>query len=393
MIDQWYTAIHNPNSPLCPPRRGLQDRSRPLPIRARLENPLVGTPANKPRPRKAIKAPQARVSSLATGNPNNWKPLVAPDRSPTSSHNADNQHAEAQPMSLDFTGLQGEIKRMDAASPATIVAKLNEGWGSSNSPLMYKELEMEKRRWLLSALRNLDKDQKRKAPSVDCTKVLALFESEATASYLAARYAEVTVTHVAPSPLPLALFPNVEPLFSSINATPPVAPDSYASVYCMSLPSKIPSREIPQLLQNIYRCLAPNGVLHLALIDSTPTAESVGPRMRQWLDKNLVANLEPQYQSTSIIRFFNKWLADAELRGYDSIKTTVKFRAVHREKPDNAPNAELRTALGRKLWQDTWGPFVRGNSWWWEDKKCVEECDEIGTYWKYWLIEAVKEVD
>ena len=52
--------------------------------------------------------------------------------------------------------------------------------------------------------------------------------------------------------------------------------------------------------------------------------------------------------------------------------------------------AELRTVAGCLLWQETWGEYVTNSSWWWDDAECMQECIELGTYWEYYSIEAVK---
>lgn len=43
------------------------------------------------------------------------------------------------------------------------------------------------------------------------------------------------------------------------------------------------------------------------------------------------------------------------------------------------------------LWTEVWGPFVTADSWWWDDAACVDECVELGTFWEYHMIEAVKD--
>jgi hypothetical protein len=53
---------------------------------------------------------------------------------------------------------------------------------------------------------------------------------------------------------------------------------------------------------------------------------------------------------------------------------------------------ELRSIVGRMLWKETWGRYVDGDQWWWDDKNVVDECEYMGTCWEYTTIEAVKEV-
>lgn len=85
-------------------------------------------------------------------------------------------------------------------------------------------------------------------------------------------------------------------------------------------------------------------------------------------------------------------MADARLRADGSVISRVKFDAVYRPvEGGRIAEAELRSTVGRKLWQEVWGPFVLGAEWWWDDAACVEECVELGTYFEYSLIEAVKD--
>jgi len=44
---------------------------------------------------------------------------------------------------------------MAAASAEIVVVRLNENWGNSSDASFYRELEMEKKRWMLSALQNM----------------------------------------------------------------------------------------------------------------------------------------------------------------------------------------------------------------------------------------------
>ena len=221
------------------------------------------------------------------------------------------------------------------------------------------------------------------------------------ASYLAAVNPQARVTHLSPKPLPKTLFPNIHPLPLAVSGLLPLATNKYNEVHCMSLPSIMPSQEIPRLLRRVHRSLIPKGVLHLTVIDPAPSSLSLGPVMRQWLDENLMLNLETRFRCISPSRLLPAWLADARLRADGSVISKVKFDAVYKPKPDGDDatseggreniEAELRSAVGRKLWQEVWGNFVHGSNWWWDDPACVEECARLGTFFEYSLIEAVKD--
>lgn len=52
---------------------------------------------------------------------------------------------------------------------------------------------------------------------------------------------------------------------------------------------------------------------------------------------------------------------------------------------------ELRCEVSRMLWQEIWGSFVHADRWWWDEEDIVQECLELGTFWQYSHIVAVKE--
>jgi hypothetical protein len=82
--------------------------------------------------------------------------------------------------------MQSEIKKMAEADPTSILFRLKEVWSISKDAELYDEFEMEKKRWMLSALHNLDSPvdtgPSKPAPfkiTPDKTqKVLALYESQ-----------------------------------------------------------------------------------------------------------------------------------------------------------------------------------------------------------------------
>jgi hypothetical protein len=229
----------------------------------------------------------------------------------------------------------------------------------------------------------------------------------ATASYLAALYPKAQVTHIAPVPLSHRLFPNIVPHYSPVSskAVLSLAQGAFTSVYCHAMPALIPSQDIPQLLKGINGCLVPKGTLRLTLIDPLPIASTMGPILRAWLNENLMANLETKFRCINPSKVFPHWLSGARLRGDGSIITKIRFRAVSSnlrsgpemmdradtKKADRLLKNELRTVVGRMLWQEVWGSYVNGASWWWETPGCLEECASYGTLWEYRLIEAVKD--
>lgn len=185
-----------------------------------------------------------------------------------------------------------------------------------------------------------------------------------------------------------------------------VATEAFSAVNCLPIASILPSSDLPRLLQNIFRVLAPGGYLNMVIVDPLPTPSSVGPALRQWLDENLIFNLEQQFRCTNPSRNFPVWLLEANMRAKGSVITTARFQAVFTEDYEGdgdgsssgsgsvfeaATMRELRTTVGRMLWREVWGPFVGADSWWWEVPKIVEECLSMDTCWEYSVIAACKE--
>lgn len=222
----------------------------------------------------------------------------------------------------------------------------------------------------------------------------------------------VPVYHLAADPLDHRQYPNVHPaVCPTVSASAlSFAAESFSSVSCLNIISILPSSEIPRLLQNINRVLAPSGYLHLVIIDPWPVASSMGPRLQRWIDENLVFNLELQFRCTHPSRMFPVWLDEARLRAAGSIITHTRFLAIpqayDRRGDDDSDAAsarskgsaeeeaaikkELRTTVGRMMWQEIWGPFVTGDKWWWEMPEIVDECVAHQTHWEYKLIAACK---
>ncbi|KAK0626468.1 hypothetical protein B0T14DRAFT_562374 [Immersiella caudata] len=421
LIDKWFTSVNDPGSPLSPAARveppvAKEDHSSSQGIKEsfdveRLQEPISRKPPSSvvsTATRSSRRKNTASSTKLRADNPDAWKPpdnwnhqatSEAKSSAPNSAAPSPRkQDASQHPMSLDLVAMQREIARMAAASAEIVTVRLNENWGNSTDASFYRELEMEKKRWMLSALHNMLRYNEGAASGEvgsddgEGKKMLALFESQATASYLAASYPKAQFTHISPQPLSPILFPNVKALPLAINGLLPLAANRYAKVFCLCLPSMMPSQDIPRLLRSVHRCLTPKGTLHLTVIDPSPATQSLGPKMRHWLDQNLILNLESQFRCISPSRLLPAWLADARLRANGSVISRVKCDLVCKTGPDGASaEAQLRSTVGRKLWQEVWGGFVHGASWWWDDPGCLEECRELGTHFEYSLIEAVKD--
>lgn len=231
----------------------------------------------------------------------------------------------------------------------------------------------------------------------------------ASALYLAGLHPKKRICHLSDAPLPHDTVPNVQPLFVSAvsPSTFPIPPQLFEAVYAMSLPPLCPAEDLRGILHNVSSCLKPGGALHLVVIDPLPCAHTTGSRLGAWLEQHLLANLRERSRCTSPSTLLPRWLGEASLRGAGSTLTAAKFYAspdnvrrrqprdpdpaVERLRAERETRAELRSAVGRMLWREVWGEYVTAGSWWWDDAACMAECLELGTFWEYHLVEAVRE--
>ncbi|OTA67693.1 hypothetical protein K449DRAFT_182362 [Hypoxylon sp. EC38] len=356
------------------------------------------------------------------GNPDAWKPPHEWECTPTKENaapvdaerlqNSSVSDDSDQCMSPGLAALQREVRMMAVATPELMLANIKSSMGHSSDATVYKELEMTKKRWMFSALQSEGyiplperADNRPGGPGSSkpskAPRMLALYESQASASFLAALHPQASISHLSPKPISPTLFPNIHPILvpaiSASAGSRPLAPQLYSTVTCLPMPALFASSEIPPMLRHIYRCLTPGGALHLTLIDPQPVSSSMGPKLRQWLFEKLLIQLEKRCRTTYPSGTFPAWLAVAKLRGFGSTITTVSVRAVHEcaastndTKNTTSVESELRCLIARMLWQEIWGKFVHADRWWWEEEDIIQECLERGTYWQYSHIVAVK---
>ncbi|KAI0598161.1 hypothetical protein F4775DRAFT_601601 [Biscogniauxia sp. FL1348] len=250
-------------------------------------------------------------------------------------------------LSPDLAALQREVRIMSAASPELMLANMKSAAiGPAPDANIYKELEMNKKRWMFSALHQnggygelVDHANVHTGSPVarNLPKILALYETQASASFLAALNSQALISHLSPNPISPHLFPN-------------------------------------------------------------PVSASMGPKLRQWLFEKLLINLEQMFRTTYPSGTFPAWLAVARLRGKGSTIATLSVPAVPEyytkgggPKKQSDLKAEVRCFATRMLWQEIWGSFVHAERWWWDEEDIVQECIELETYWNYSHIVAVKE--
>ncbi|KAI0472154.1 hypothetical protein GGR56DRAFT_682584 [Xylariaceae sp. FL0804] len=386
-------------------------------------SPKYGLPQTPPpiEARNTAAIPSACNGNESLGNADAWKPPHEWDCTPTrqSTRPLFEERLKASPTSPqpddcmfpDLIALQREVRMMAAASPELMLANMKAGMGRSSDATVYKELEMAKKRWMFSALHQYGgyaklAEQASSGPDSPPTskplRVLALYETQASASFLAALHPHVSIAHLSPTPISPSLFPNIQPILVPATSTSAgsrsLPPQLYTTVTCLAMPSLFPSTEIPPFLRHINRCLAPGGALHLTLIDPQPVSDSMGPKLRQWLFEKLLINLEQMFRTTYPSGTFPAWLSVGRLRGKGSTITTVTVPAVPEDIVDyeetheaTMVKTELRCLVTRMLWQEVWGSFVQADRWWWEEEDIIEECTAMNTYWQYSHIIAVKE--
>jgi len=116
------------------------------------------------RPPEAWECTSEEVVLTKTGLP---KPLV-PHLRPSSG-----QKPKSKSPTQEMTHLQRRIRRMEAASAKIVLERLKEEWTEMADASVYRELELEKQLWMLSALRSLNKAESAQS-SDDCKTVVAL---------------------------------------------------------------------------------------------------------------------------------------------------------------------------------------------------------------------------
>ncbi|KAL5609963.1 hypothetical protein FOVSG1_004644 [Fusarium oxysporum f. sp. vasinfectum] len=404
------------------PTGSMGDRNFPIPI-LQPESPNSLVPSlNLPKePRAPI------VINFRPNDPDSWRPPEEweyIDRKAEEAQMLENQEdvemtvgaeetVQVNPCT-DFEAVKHQVKIMAASSPSTILARIKDIWTVTDERL-HGELNIELKRWMLSVLHCLDIEV-RDSAGVACVAtnmsdnlgVLALYESEITATYLAALHSRREVYSLTTASFQNKELPNIHPVLvpSMTPSTLPIDLHSFTLVYSLSLPVVCSSPEIPGVLKTISNRLRVGGSLQLTLIDPLPCAGTLGHRMRTWLQEHLLINLERHFKCTNPSRLFPEWMGDAGLRGQGSTLTTSKFYAVsasirsqaddsdpfiERSPSEREVKAEVRSIIGRLLWMEVWGSFVTGDKWWWEHEGCVNECLQLGTVWEYHMIDGVKQ--
>ncbi|KAF5529034.1 hypothetical protein FNAPI_14015 [Fusarium napiforme] len=312
----------------------------------------------------------------------------------------------------ELNAMQLGVKQLAKENNMIRLVRLAESQGVNNPPGLCQDLEVEKMQWMLSAMFNMDgpeysetNDDDLDDESVEPPKrILALYETPAVTSYLAAVNHSKQVYHLSAAPLSPASFPNIHPVLTPVRSPSafPVAPSTIEAVHSLRLPLAMPSQDIPALLRNIHRCLEPGGSLQLTIIDPLPVTSTLGPLLRAWIEDHLLFNLEASFRCTNPSKLLPLWLNGASLRVYPDSIETAQFFAIPLDNTqlqyvreghisEAGMRQELRNLVGRMLWMEVWREYIVAERWWWEDPEILQECIQHQTMWEWKLIEAVKE--
>ncbi|UNI24427.1 hypothetical protein JDV02_010171 [Purpureocillium takamizusanense] len=385
--------------------------------------PLVPPPKSPLRARVSYRPPPPNATDNKVPRTSDHWRSVTPEIMPAKAEESGGVHTPAMGSvlnapheAIDLASLMSQAESMAKATPEVALSRLKTIWSIDGNVPNLAQLEAEKKRWMLSVVTHLDveaaHDKKRQSPRRlapdNIHNILALYESKASALYLAALNPKRRICHFSDSPLPHEAVPNVQPLsVAAVSSSAfPIPPQLFEAAYSLSLPAICTTSDLRGIVHNVSSALKPGGTLHLTLIDPLPCANTLGAKMRQWLEQHLLSNLRRESRCMSPSTALPQWLGEASLRATGSTLTTTKFYAtldnlrLQQQDPDPAieqlraekkTKAELRSLVGRLLWKEIWGRYVTTDSWWWDDRGCMEECLQLGTFWEYHLIEAVKD--
>ncbi|KAM0359875.1 hypothetical protein ACHAPZ_005265 [Fusarium culmorum] len=353
-------------------------------------------------------------NSLRAEALDSWKPPNEWGCTPTepSFQFLDNVDLPEPDLPKELNALQLDVKRLAREDNMARLLRLSESHDMKGSPSSSQDMEIEKMQWMLSALYNMDgpnypeigNESTECEPSDPPKKVLALYETPAVTSYLAAVNHSKQVYHLSAAPLSPITYPNIHPVLSPVRSPSafPVAPSTIEAVHSLRLPLVMPSQDIPALLRNIHRCLEPGGSLYLTIIDPLPLTSTLGPLLRTWIEDHLLFNLEASFRCTNPSKLLPVWLKSASLLVDPNLVETSQFYAIPLDdsqlqyvrdghESEEGLRQELRNIVGRMLWMEIWREYIIADSWWWDDPNILHECSQLQTTWEWRLIEAVKD--
>lgn len=174
----------------------LTDRRSRSFIAWKHDTPVMLFPGQSSSPRNSLTRAPPWAINFKPNNPDSWKPpedwdcVPSPEQRASTFEDIMEEPGEVEDdmaLSLDLSAMQREIKRMSAASSRIRLIRLKETWGISDDANLYRELEMEQKRWMLSSLDHMSKPldmmegkevPPKAAAAAKSKKVLALYESQ-----------------------------------------------------------------------------------------------------------------------------------------------------------------------------------------------------------------------
>jgi len=368
--------------------------------------------------------------SYANGLPDSnivaWRPPSSWEIHLSNEHVLEKQHASVPALDgiavahnslLEMTRFQRFIRRMESAGPRVILDRLKEEWHDAVDDEANEELLLEKQLWVLTAfqLQNLGTLKTTPKPQCNTGKILELsgnlgelcsllpprvwlIPTLAEVFQLSAMHSRHKVHYVTTEPKrPMPLPGNVsyhtvpQPGFVSY----PWPNSHFSHIRASTLPSLVPSSELPGLLRECCRLLAPGGLLEIRIMDAAPVRKTAGPKMRAWIEDRLSLNLERHFRCTKPCLLLPAWVADAgfELPAQVGDMRVMRLPCAFDDRSANV-DVELKALVGRALWKDIWGSFVDEDpeeaAWWWEDEDLMQECLERQTVFECGAIYAYK---
>jgi hypothetical protein len=170
---------------MCPARPPLIDCDTIRVVTDELDSPIVLFPS------PTCPLTPEWVSTFKPNNLNGWKPMTTQKRTPLTAEvfqqRMGNDEADDHNMKKpNLDRMERELQLMVTAEPRSIIRRLRGSWGDSRDARLYRELDMEKRRWMLSALHNMDQTvasatsaHRRYRFGEDCPqRILALYETQ-----------------------------------------------------------------------------------------------------------------------------------------------------------------------------------------------------------------------
>lgn len=192
--------------------------------------------------------------------------------------------------------------------------------------------------------------------------------------------------------------PNVDFIELSIDnpIVLPLADCNFDRIRAYSLPSTFPASKIKSALEECYRLLVRGGTLEMRLIDPIPNPDA-GLELRTWVDTHLMLELEKSFIGSRPSLFVPMLCSEIGFSigkgiNYGTSETGEVQKEIQLPIAVNSQEPTLQDRfyceVGRRIYDDTWGRYVR--SAFWENESILNECRERNIPFNYSLLYAVK---